>query len=248
MPTERETIQAEFERTSTTFAARTAGRFDHMDVVRFSQAQPGATVLEVGAGTGNFLRLFDALGGRRIAVDLTGGMLAEARASDPQMELIQADGAFLPIRSRTIDLACSAQALHHIRHPIPVLKEMRRVTADDGRVLIVDQVSPERMEETVAMNELEVLRDPSHASSRPASSFRIMLASVGFEVEAEEIHESQDRLSKWMSPDEFPPERIQAVHTFVESRGSETGMDFERDGDDWIFTRRRIQMLARRSP
>lgn len=240
-------VQREFERASKTFAERTAGRFDHMGVVAFSRARPGATILEVGAGTGNFLRLFDVLGGRRIAVDLTAGMLAEARARDPEMELIQADGGAIPIRSRSIDLACSAQVLHHIQHPIPVLKEMRRVIAKEGRVLIVDQVSPEHVEEMVAMNELDVLRDPSHAACRPPSALRIMLTSVGLEIEAQEIHESQDHLSKWMSPEEFPPERIPPVYAFVESRGSETGMDFQRDGDDWIFTRRRIQILARRA-
>lgn len=248
MPSERETIQAEFERASKTFAGRTEGRFDHMDVVGFSRARPGATILEVGAGTGNFLRLFDSLGGRRIALDLTAGMLAEARARSPEMELVQADGGAIPLRSRSMDLACSAQALHHIHHPIPVLKEMRRVVGDGGRVLVVDQVSPEHVEETVAMNELELLRDPSHAASRPPSSFRIMLAAVGLEIESEEIHDSTDRLSSWMPPEEFPVDRIEAVRRVVAERGAETGMDFERDGDDWVYTRRRIQILARRVP
>ena len=74
-----------------------------------------------------------------------------------------------------------------------------------------------------------------------------MLTAAGLDIEAEEIHESQDHLSKWMSPDEFPPERVSAVYAFVEERGGETGMAFERTGDDWIFTRRRIQIRARRA-
>ncbi len=50
-----------------------------------------------------------------------------------------------------------------------------------------------------------------------------------------------------MWPGEFPQERIDATRDFVERFGSETGMDFERDGDDWVFTRRRIMLLARRA-
>jgi hypothetical protein len=50
-----------------------------------------------------------------------------------------------------------------------------------------------------------------------------------------------------MSPDEFPPDRIAAVYRFVEEHGPETGMAFERAGDDWVFTRRRIQIRARRA-
>jgi SAM-dependent methyltransferase len=247
VPAEREIVQAEFERTAATFAARTAGRFDHMDVVAFSTVEPGATVLEVGAGTGNFLALFDAVAGVQIALDLTAGMLAHARARNPAMELVQADGAALPIRSRSIDLACSAQVLHHIHRPIPVLKEMRRVVGEEGRVLIVDQVAPERVEEMLAMNELEILRDPSHAASRAPSGLRIMVGAAGLDIEAEEVHESTDRLSTWMSPQEFPADRIAAVQRFVAERGAETGMAFERDGDDWVYTRRRIQILAHRA-
>lgn len=245
--TEKDVIQVEFERAAETFAARTAGRFDHMDVVAFSGIRRGATVLEVGAGTGNFLALFDGVASRQIAVDVTFAMLKQARARNPAMEIVQADGAALPIRSRSIDLASSAQVLHHIHRPIPVLKEMRRVLADEGRVLIVDQVSPERVEETLAMNELELLRDPSHAMSRPPSGLRIMVAAAGLDIEAEEIHESIDRLSSWMSPAEFPAARIAAVERFVAEHGAETGMAFERDGDDWVYTRRRIQILARRA-
>ena len=247
MDAERERIQSEFERAAKTFAERTAGRFDHMDVVAFSGARPGATVLEVGAGTGNFLALFDGVASRQIAVDVTFAMLEQAHARNPTMEILQADGAALPIRPRSIDLACSAQTFHHIRRPIPVLKEMRRVIADEGRVLIVDQVAPERVEEMVAMNELDLLRDPSHAACRPPSALRIMLAAAGLDIEDEEIHESHDHLSKWMSPDEFSADRIDRVYAFVEARGFEAGMSFERDGDDWLFTRRRIQIRARRA-
>jgi SAM-dependent methyltransferase len=245
VPDEKELIRTEFERAAGTFAERTAGRFDHMDVVSFSDVTKGATVLEVGAGTGNFLALFE--GCRQIAVDLTAAMLERARARNPGMAIVQADGAALPIRSRSIDLACSAQVLHHIHRPIPVLKEMRRIVSEGGRVLIVDQVAPERVEEMFAMNELEILRDPSHAASRPPSGLRIMITAAGLDIEAEEVHESTDRLSTWMSPQEFPADRIAAVQRFVAERGAETGMAFERDGDDWVYTRRRIQILAHRA-
>ncbi|MDQ3963972.1 MAG: class I SAM-dependent methyltransferase [Actinomycetota bacterium] len=217
-----------------------------MDVLGFSLVPPGATVAEVGAGTGNFLALFERFAGRLIAVDLTPAMLAQAVARHPDMEAVVADGAAIPLRSRSIDLVCSAQALHHIREPVPVLKEMRRVCRDDGRVLIVDQVATERAEEAAAMNELDRLRDPSHAGCRPPSAFRIMMTAAGLEIEDEEIVESEDRLSHWMRHDEFPEDRVRAVRRFVAERGAETGMRWVREEDDWIYTRRRIMLLARR--
>jgi ubiquinone/menaquinone biosynthesis C-methylase UbiE len=217
-----------------------------MGVVDFSRVRPGATVAEVGAGTGNFLALFDEVAGSQVAVDLTPEMLAQAKSRNPHMQVVIADGARLPLRSRSIDLVASAQALHHIHAPIPVIREMRRVCAPGGRVLIVDQIAPERVEESQAMNLLDHIRDPSHAACRPPSAFRIMLTASGLEIEDEAIHESQDHLSKWTSPVEFPQDRVEAVYDFVATRGHETGMNFERDGDDWVFTRRRMMLLARR--
>jgi len=243
----RKTLQDEFDRVAAVYAERTKGRFDAMDVVSFSRVAPDESVAEVGAGTGNFLALFKDVSARRIAVDLTKGMLDEARRRDPSLELIQTDGARLPLRSGSVDLVASAQTLHHILKPLPVLMEMRRVAGADGRVLIVDQLATERYEEMAFMNELEALRDPSHASSRPPSALRMLVLSAGLEIVDERIHEERERLSEWMPAGEFPEARIERVREFVAKFGPETGMEFEPDGDDFIFTRRRLMLLAHRT-
>jgi SAM-dependent methyltransferase len=240
-------IQTEFERAAEGFAARTKGRFDAMGVPEFSRVEPHETVLEIGAGTGNFLSLFEGRAARLIALDLTHGMLKEARKKHPSQELVVADGLRMPLRNRSIDLVTSAQALHHIFEPVPFLKEMRRVCTQGGRVLIVDQLATESYEQIAFMNQLEALRDPSHAVSRPPSAFRAIVMAAGLEIVDEKLYEDESRFSKWMWPDEFPDERIEKVREFVAKFGHETGMDFEPDGDDWVFTRRRIMLLAERA-
>jgi len=242
-----EVLRSEFQRASQTFGERTKGRFDNLGVVDFSRAGNGARVLEVGAGTGNFLQLFGKVARQLIGVDLTPAMLAKAREAFPEMVLIVGDGAHLPLGSRAVDLATTAQTLHHIWEPLPVLKELRRVTADDGRILIVDQVANEHYEEAVAMNQLDTIRDPSHASSRPPSVFRTLMRLAGLEIVGERIVEARHRFSAWMPPAEFPEDRIEKVKRFIDQHGDATGMNFERDGDDYIFTRRRIMLLAERS-
>ena len=244
---ERSLIRSEFDRAAAAFAERTAGRFDHMDVVAFSRAIPGDLVVEVGAGTGNFLSLFSSITDRLIAVDLTEAMLEQARIHYPGLDLVAGDAVRLPLRSRSVDLVTTAQMLHHVREPIPVLKEMRRVVAPTGRVLIVDQVAPESYEQAVTMNALDVLRDPSHSASRPPSALRTLTRAVGLEISDERIVGHTQSLSAWMWPEEFPVERIDAVRAFIEEHGAETGMGFERDGDDWVFERRRIMLLAERA-
>jgi ubiquinone/menaquinone biosynthesis C-methylase UbiE len=246
MSEERRAIQAEFERVAISFAERTQGRFDDMDVVGFSRVHPGETVAEVGAGTGNFLALFSGVADRLIASDLTPAMLAVARRRHPELEVVVADGAGLPFRSRSVDLVATAQALHHIHEPVPVLTELRRVVSDGGRVLVVDQIASESYETAAIMNELEVIRDPTHAATRPASAYRIMVRRAGLEIIDERVWEGTARFSQWMWPGEFPGARIAAVKDFIERFGPQTGMGWERDGDDWTYTRRRIMILAGR--
>jgi ubiquinone/menaquinone biosynthesis C-methylase UbiE len=243
----REILNEEFERAAEKFAERTVGRFDNMDIVEFSRLQEGHSMAEVGAGTGNFLALFEDLAGLSVAIDLTDGMLRQAAKNHPHERLLVGDGARLPLRTGSIDVVASAQMLHHVHEPLPILNEMRRVAGPRGSVLLVDQVATENFEEVQRLNELEILRDPSHATSRPASSFRVMVLAAGLEIIDEKIVVSEQRLSSWMWPGEFPAERIEAVRRLIEAHGHETGKGFERDGDDWVFTRRRIAILAGRA-
>ena len=244
-PAHDRSIRAEFDRAGALFKERTRGRFDHMEVVSFSRAVPGEVVVEVGAGTGNFIALFKEVAGAVIAVDLTHSMLLQAREHG-SLQLVGGDGRKLPLRSASADLVASAQALHHIFDPAAVVKEMRRVARPAGRVLLVDQVATERFEEAALMTELELARDPSHAVSRPPSAFRIIARAAGLEILDEHVAESEQRLSTWMWAGEFPEERVAAVRELIERIGPGTGMGFERDGDDWVFTRRRIMLLGRR--
>jgi SAM-dependent methyltransferase len=245
-PAHRDVLRTEFERVASTFARRTVGRFDDLDVVPFSGIEEGDIVVEVGAGTGNFLALFEDRASSLIAIDLTQGMLREARRVFPNMVPVMADGAQLPLASRTVDLVSCAQMLHHVWEPLPLLKEMRRVVKPRGRVLVVDQVATERYEEAAMMNRLEIIRDPSHAASRPPSAMRTLIRAAGLEIVDEKVSVSTETLSGWMFPGEFPPERFQAVERFIEEHGAETGMDFRREENDWSFTRRRMMLLAKR--
>jgi ubiquinone/menaquinone biosynthesis C-methylase UbiE len=242
----RDVLRAEFERTASTFAKRTSGRFDDMDVVSFSGIEQGEVVVEVGAGTGNFLALFEEQAAGLVAVDLTEGMLREARRRFPRMIAVMADGAHLPLTSGSVDLVSCAQMLHHVWEPLALLKEMRRVVKANGHVLVVDQVATERYEEAVMMNRLEIIRDPSHAASRPPSAMRALVLATGLEVVDEKISESTETMSSWMYPGAFPPERFEAVERFIEEHGAETGMNFRYEEGRRAFTRRRMMLLAQR--
>lgn len=242
----RDIVREEFTRAASTFAKRTKGRFDHMNVVEFSRVESGATVMEIGAGTGNFLALFSDVAARLIAVDVTDEMLRTARESFPEMDLVLGDGARLPFASRSVDLVSCAQMLHHIHEPLPLLKEMRRVSKPDGSVLVIDQAAPESYEKAAFMNEVETIRDPSHAASRSPSVLRVLLQTAGLEVVDEKLTTVTQTMSKWMAPGEFPAERFGMVDEFIEKFGPETGMNFRKERGEWAFDRQRVMFLCKR--
>lgn len=243
--THRERVRAEFERVASTFGDRTRGRFDHMKVLEFSRVKRVNTVVEVGAGTGNFLALFRDVARRLVAVDVTPAMLADARKRYPGMGAAVIDGERLPFADGSIDLVTCAQMIHHVPEPVPLLREMARVTAATGSMLVVDQVATEDPSEAEAMSRLELIRDPSHARSRPPSEYRKMLSEAGLDLLDEKIVERRETFSSWMPPHEFPEDRIAAVVEFIEEPGDETGLDFRKEGDEVTYLRRRIMLLAR---
>jgi ubiquinone/menaquinone biosynthesis C-methylase UbiE len=242
MATER-TVRDEFSRTAEPFNRRTRDRYARLGAVEFARGTSGDRVLEVGAGGGGFLKHFRGLASVAVAYDLTPAMLEVARRDHPWMLCAVGDGASTPFLDGTFDLVASALAVHHMAEPLPVLREMARVTRD--RVLLVDQVASEDPAEAASQTELEQVRDPSHAASRPASVYRELITAAGLQVVDERTDETQATLSTWASPDEFPEERVRAVWEFVERRGDTTGLDFRRAGSDWTYTRRTLLLLAR---
>lgn len=76
---------------------------------------------------------------------------------------------------------------------------------------------------------------------------RVIVQAAGLRIVDEYLSVERQTLSNWMWPDEFSEETIEKVREFIGKHGQETGMEFEPEGDDWSFTRRRLMILAQRA-
>jgi SAM-dependent methyltransferase len=92
-----------------------AARPDYPDGV-FDALGPldGACVLDIGAGTGIASRELLRRGAMVFGVDLSRNMLVRARAASPDLPIMRADGARLPVPDGRLDLVCFAQSWHWI--------------------------------------------------------------------------------------------------------------------------------------
>ena len=105
--------------------------------------QPGASVIDVGTGTGLTLPYLAAAvgrGGRVVGLDRSPAMLAGARdrAPSPPVELIEADATELPFADGDFDAAISTYGLTAIAEIDAALDEMVRVVRPGGRIVVAD--------------------------------------------------------------------------------------------------------------
>ncbi len=95
------------------------------------RAAPGPRLLEIGCGTGHWLR---ALGEGRTAfgLDRSAGMLAQASAGAPAAFLVQGEATNLPFRDESVDAVLCVNAFQHFPDKPAFLAEAVRVLVPGG--------------------------------------------------------------------------------------------------------------------
>lgn len=104
----------------------------------------GLDVLDVGCGTGDFLRLLAPLvsPGRAVGLDLSETMIAEAvqRSGDssPNVSFHLGSVLELPFEAASFDRITATQLLLHVPDPWKALAEMKRVLAPEGMICVTE--------------------------------------------------------------------------------------------------------------
>lgn len=103
-------------------------------------ASPGERVLDlatgVGAMAGELLRRFPGI--ELFGVDLRASQLSSARRNHPEVRYTQADGSALPFSDGTFDRVHCSWLLEHVRDPVSILREVRRVLRKGGTCQFVE--------------------------------------------------------------------------------------------------------------
>lgn len=212
-------------------------------------------VLDVATGTGAVARAIAGSVRLVVGLDVTDEMLWEATAvaGAPNFLLVEADAQELPFRSGQFDLVTCVRALHHVRRPEASLAEMRRVLREDGRLLVVDNLTYEEPGLARRHNELETLRDPSHHCTFSLGALRSLLEASGFEVGTTVEDELLRSVPVWQADAGASPEAAAGIATRIRA-GRSGGDQFvarhfqrRRDGET-TFRYRLAALVAHRRP
>jgi len=163
--------------------------------------EPGATVLDVGCGTGfPLLELAHRLGprARLLGVDPWAAVLARAQAKCRAQDaanvlLVQGVAERLPLGDAVVDLVVSNNGLNNVQDLRKALRECARVTRPGGRLAFTMNL-PETMrrfydvlEETLASRGLAAVRPAvtAHIKAKrpPVEDVEAAVSAAGFEID-----------------------------------------------------------------
>lgn len=113
----------------------------------------GATVLDLGAGTGKLTRELARTDAFVVAVEPVEGMRRTFRSVLPGTPLVGATAEALPVASATVDSVAVAQAFHWFR-PETAMAEIHRVLRPGGRLGLIWNIRDDTVEWLGALTRL----------------------------------------------------------------------------------------------
>jgi len=123
-----EGIPERYDRWLQTPGGSLALQLQHRLLLELIEPQPGETLLDVGCGTGETLRLLSGLGVRGTGLDHSAGMLVAARRKLGRVPLVRGDAADLPFPDASFDIGVLNGTLEFVGNPAAAVAELARVS------------------------------------------------------------------------------------------------------------------------
>jgi demethylmenaquinone methyltransferase / 2-methoxy-6-polyprenyl-1,4-benzoquinol methylase len=137
-------VAAGYDRTNTVLSLGN-DRLWRVATTRAVAPRAGQRILDLAAGTGASSVSFARSGAHVVAADFSPGMIAEGqrRHGDiPNLEFVQADATDLPFADGEFDTVTMSFGLRNVSDPKKALRELRRVTRENGRIVVCEFSHP----------------------------------------------------------------------------------------------------------
>ncbi|MFE9692341.1 methyltransferase domain-containing protein [Micromonospora sp. NPDC005806] len=152
---------------------------------------PGASVVDVGCGTGRAVAELDQRGAAAIGVDPDELMIATARRRWPGAGFRTGSAESLPLPDHAVSGYRADKVLHVVPDPAAALAEAHRVLSPGGRIVLVGQdwdalmidSSHPDLTRAVVRSQADFLPNP-----QVARAYRNLLLDAGFQDVAVEAH------------------------------------------------------------
>ncbi len=199
----KSTVRQQFGRRAQAYArsASHAGDVDLTSLAEHLSLKSNDRVLDVATGTGFTALALHPHVHAVVGLDLTREMLAEARrlaGTARGVVWVEGDAEALPFGDEAFTVVTCRRSAHHFAHLDRALAEMRRVLRPGGHLGIADQVSPEGEEGRRLMEQLEVVRDPSHMRTLTPDEWGAVFQAHGLALQYVEFFENRASFDEWL--------------------------------------------------
>jgi SAM-dependent methyltransferase len=162
-------------------------------------------------------------------IDVTPAMIEKAREHAAALALTNVDWHIgnvlpLPLPDRSFPIVVSRYAFHHFPEPLAVLREMARVCARPGRVVVADMLASDDPRRADALNRMERLRDPSHTRALPLAEWRDLFADAGLSAPREAFYEVRGELERLLATSFPAPDDIPLIRQMFEDSLADDGL------------------------
>jgi SAM-dependent methyltransferase len=106
-------------------------------LLELARQYPGGRLLEVGCGTGHWLAEVGSAGAWTAGLDLSSGMLRQARERLAEARLVCGRGEQLPFRGAFFDLIFCVNALHHFERQDEFVFGAKRALRSGGTLAVI---------------------------------------------------------------------------------------------------------------
>ena len=199
-------IRDQFTRQATPFSTAAPIASEAALRMIIDAARPGLddTVLDVACGGGIVVCAFAPHLRHATGIDMTPAMLERARALAAEKGLANVSWQHgeverLPYPDGAFTIVVTRFAMHHFLDPAAVFREMVRVCAPGGRIVVVDTYTSEDPAKAAAFNRLEILRDPSHARSLYLTELKALFRSAGLGEPRASFYELRDTVTNLLA-------------------------------------------------
>jgi len=249
-------ILDQFTRQATLFstAAPITNEDALLKIVEAARPSPTDAVLDVACGGGIVVCAFAPHVRSATGIDMTPAMLEQARtlAADKGLSNVtwrQGDVTSLPYDDATFSIVVTRYSFHHFLDPGAALREMIRVCAPGGHIVVIDTCASEDPAKAAEFNRLERLRDPSHVRNLTLTELTGLFAAFGLAEAQASFYELRDEVKNLLARSfPNPGDDVKIIEMFRRSAADDRlGIPVQVEGEKIRYAYP-VTILAARRP
>ncbi len=168
-------------------------------IVEAAAPKPSDRLLDVACGGGIVVSAFAPYVEHATGIDMTPAMLDRARQHATESGVAnvtwdRGDVTALPYADDAFDIVVTRFSMHHFLEPLGVMREMVRVCAPGGRVIVIDMHASDDPAKAAEWNRAEKLRDPSHVRCLMLGELKALFHSTGLPAPRASFYELRDEI------------------------------------------------------